>query len=51
MAGIPAPLAIGRVQLEDGTTVAGFVCEAYAAAAAEDVTALGGWRAYLRRTP
>lgn len=50
MAGIPAPLAIGRVQLEDGTAVAGFVCEAYAAAAAEDVTALGGWRAYLCRT-
>jgi allophanate hydrolase len=49
MAGIPAPLAIGRVQLEDGSAVAGFVCEAYAAAAAEDVTALGGWRAYLGR--
>jgi allophanate hydrolase len=44
---VPAPLAIGRVTLEDGSEVAGFICEAYAAATAEDVSAFGGWRAYL----
>jgi allophanate hydrolase len=47
LAQVPAPLAIGRVTLEDGSEVAGFVCEAYAAANAEDVSAFGGWRAYL----
>lgn len=43
-AAIPAPLGIGKVELRDGTEVPGFVCEAYAASGAEDVTELGGWR-------
>jgi allophanate hydrolase len=43
---IPAPLGIGRVVLEDGTDVAGFLCEPFALAAATDITASGGWRAY-----
>ena len=47
VAGIPAPLGIGMVKLEDGGWVQGFVCEAAAAAGAEDITAFGGWRAYL----
>jgi allophanate hydrolase len=47
VAGIPAPLGIGRVELENGTQVSGFICESYAAAAAADITAFGGWRAYL----
>ena len=46
---VPAPLAVGRVELIDGTDVTGFVCEGYAGAGAEDVTAYGGWRAYLDR--
>jgi len=46
-AAIPAPLAIGTVELEGGRTVRGFVCEGHATAGAEDVTAHGGWRAYL----
>ncbi len=46
---IPAPLAIGAVELGDGSSVKGFVCEGYAVASAEDVTHLGGWRAYLAR--
>lgn len=41
---IPAPLGIGKVELSDGREVSGFVCEAYAAAGAEDITAYGGWR-------
>jgi allophanate hydrolase len=47
LATVPAPLAIGRVALSDGSEVTGFVCEAYAAAGALDVTEYGGWRAYL----
>ena len=47
LAGIPAPLGIGRVMLEDGTDAPGFLCEAAAVAGAEDITHLGGWRAYL----
>ncbi|WP_028550237.1 allophanate hydrolase [Paenibacillus sp. UNC451MF] len=43
-ASIPAPLGIGKVELQDGSEVPGFVCEAYAAAGAKDITAHGGWR-------
>jgi allophanate hydrolase len=48
VAGIPAPLGIGTVELDDGSRVQGFVCEAHAAHGAQDITALGGWRAYLK---
>ena len=44
---IPAPLGIGRVELADGRRVPGFLCEAYAVREAEEITSLGGWRAYL----
>ncbi|MCU1354038.1 MAG: Amidase [Acidimicrobiales bacterium] len=44
---IPAPLGVGRVMLEDGTDVAGFLCEPVAVADAVDITQHGGWRAYL----
>jgi allophanate hydrolase len=47
IAGVPAPLAIGTVELDDGSSVKGFVCEAYAAAGARDISELGSWRAYL----
>jgi allophanate hydrolase len=47
VAGIPAPLGIGMVKLADGALVQGFVCEAAAVSAAEDITRCGGWRAYL----
>jgi allophanate hydrolase len=49
VAGIPAPLGIGKVRLEDGSLVSGFLCEGAAVAGAEDISALGGWRQYLRR--
>lgn len=49
VADIPAPLGIGKVELEDGTQVSGFLCEAYAVADALDISHLGGWRAYLAR--
>ena len=49
VAAIPAPLAIGQVELEDGTWVSGFVCQDYALTGARDVSKFGGWRAYLAR--
>jgi allophanate hydrolase len=47
VAEVPPPLAIGTVTLEDGTDVKGFVAEPRALEGAEDITALGGWRAYV----
>jgi allophanate hydrolase len=47
VAGIPTPLGIGRVELESGEQVPGFLCESYATAAATDITSLGSWRRYL----
>jgi allophanate hydrolase len=44
---VPAPLAIGSVELATGQWVKGFLCEAYALAGARDITACGGWRGYL----
>ena len=49
--GIPSPLGIGTVQLENGGAVHGFVCEAVAAEGAEDITHLGSWRAFVNRAP
>lgn len=46
-AAIPAPLGIGKIALEGGSCVSGFLCEAHAVAGAEDITRYGGWRAYL----
>lgn len=46
LAGIPAPLSLGRIALADGTEATGFLCEAYAVGAAQDITAGGGWRAH-----
>jgi allophanate hydrolase len=48
VSGIPAPLGIGTIELADGSTVQGFVCESYATASARDITRFGGWRAYLK---
>ena len=44
---IPPPLGLGRVELADGRQVHGFLCESHALRGALDITALGGWRAYL----
>jgi allophanate hydrolase len=44
---VPAPLGLGTVTLADGSAVTGFLCEGHATAGARDITALGGWRAYL----
>jgi allophanate hydrolase len=49
VAEVPPPLAIGTVTLADGSSVKGFVAEPRATVGAEDITALGGWRAHIAR--
>jgi allophanate hydrolase len=46
LAGIPAPLGLGKVQLVDGSEVTGFVCDATAVEGARDITDFGGWRSF-----
>ncbi|WP_435035343.1 allophanate hydrolase [Pseudomonas neuropathica] len=47
LTGIPAPLGLGKVQLADGRWESGFICEPYGLQGAQDISHLGGWRAYL----
>jgi allophanate hydrolase len=46
--GIPPPLGVGKLELQSGEQVTGFICEGYAAAGAADITSSGGWRAYIK---
>jgi len=46
--GIPAPLSLGTVLLEDGTSVKGFLCEPAGIVGAQEITHLGGWRPYIQ---
>jgi allophanate hydrolase len=43
VAGIPVPLGVGTVSLQDGSQVSGFICEASGLADAEDISPFGGW--------
>ena len=47
VAGIPAPLGIGKVELADGSFVPGFICEHDGIAGAKDVSEFKGWRGWL----
>ncbi|MCL6692614.1 allophanate hydrolase [Pseudomonas sp. R3.Fl] len=47
LSGIPAPLGLGKVELADGSWETGFICDAWGLAGAEDISAFGGWRAWL----
>jgi allophanate hydrolase len=44
---VRSPLGIGMVQTASGEPVCGFLCEAVAAAGAQDISSHGGWRNYL----
>jgi len=46
VAEIPPPLGIGTLELEDGTSVKGFLCEPIGLDGARDITEFGGWRAF-----
>ncbi|OPX05442.1 allophanate hydrolase, partial [Mycobacterium sp. AT1] len=48
LAALPAPMALGRVTLADGTEVVGFGCALDAWRAGEDITRHGDWPTYLR---
>jgi allophanate hydrolase len=48
VAEVPAPMGIGSVTLDDGSTVKGFLCEAAALDGAKEITSFGGWRGFLR---
>ena len=44
---IPAPLGIGKISLDDGSQVSGFLCETFALEGATEITHFGGWRDYI----
>lgn len=44
---IPGPLGIGKVLLESGEEVPGFIAEPRATEGAEEITRFGGWRAWV----
>ncbi len=48
LSGIPSPLGLGVVTMENGDQVTGFLCEQIAIEDAEDITHFGGWRAFLQ---
>ena len=48
---VPAPLTIGSLQIADGSSAQGFLCEPLALQGAVDITHLGGWRAYRAPEP
>ncbi len=45
---IPAPLGVGMLNLADGTSAQGFLCEAQALCDATDISHFGGWRPYVQ---
>ena len=47
MSQVGAPLGIGTLELADGASVKGFICEPIAVVGAVDITHHGGWRRYL----
>jgi allophanate hydrolase len=47
VAAIPPPLSIGTVRLADGRGVKGFLVEPADVGAARDISAFGGWRAFM----
>ena len=47
VAAIPAPLCIGTLRLDDGTTPKGFLVEPEGLDGAEEISRFGGWRAFL----
>lgn len=49
-ASVPFPLSIGRVELADASWVMGFLVQPDGLTNALDITAHGGWKAYLRET-
>ncbi len=51
VAGIPAPLGIGKLETINGDWVSGFICEDYGLEGASDITSLRSWRDYIASLP
>ncbi|MGD6747505.1 allophanate hydrolase [Streptomyces sp. BH106] len=47
LAQVPRPMALGSVELADGSSVPGFLCAPEALEGAREITPFGGWRAAL----
>ena len=47
LASVMPPLAVGPMDLADGTQVLGFVCTTDGSDAGRDITSFGSWRTYL----
>jgi allophanate hydrolase len=47
VAAIPPPLSVGTIRLADGSGVKGFLVEPAAIDGARDISAFGGWRAFM----
>lgn len=47
LAGIPSPLGLGKVKLDTGAHVVGFLGETWATEGRPDLSEYGGWRAWL----
>ncbi|MFN7150509.1 MAG: hypothetical protein ACK4V6_13645 [Microthrixaceae bacterium] len=48
---VRAPLCLGTLELDDDTTVLGFLCEELATRGCVDITSSGGWRAFRGSNP
>jgi allophanate hydrolase len=49
VAAVPPPLSIGTLTMADGRQAKGFLVEAEATAGAHDISAFGGWRAFMEQ--
>jgi allophanate hydrolase len=49
VAKVPPPLSIGTLTTADGRAVKGFLVEAEATQGARDISAFGGWRAFMAK--
>jgi allophanate hydrolase len=47
VAGLPKPMAIGKLTLIDETEVSGFLCEEIGYDGAKNISEFGGWLSYL----
>ncbi|MCE7010308.1 allophanate hydrolase [Kibdelosporangium philippinense] len=46
LAGLPAPMSLGRIRLDTGEEVLGFQCDPVSAAAGKDITTYASWPAW-----
>jgi len=50
LAGIPHPLGLGKVELDDESWQQGFICESYIETQSIDISHYRGWRYYINET-